>query len=51
VTIKQTSVGKSQTLSNRRLFANLKHYQAHVCWQISNTIKQTTWRHTMDSHI
>jgi len=51
VTIKQTSVGKSPILSSRRLLANLKYYQADVCWQISNTIKQTTWRHTSDSHI
>src|SRR6218665_279524 len=36
-----TSVGKSQILSSRRLLANLKYYQADVCWQISNTIKQT----------
>src|SRR6218665_2349173 len=42
VTIKQTSVGKSQILSSRRLLANLKYYQADVCWQISTTIKQTT---------
>jgi len=27
-TIKQTSVGKSQILSSRRLLANLKYYQA-----------------------
>jgi len=43
VTIKQRSVGKSQILSSRRLLAILKYYQADVCWQISNTIKQTTW--------
>src|SRR6218665_611550 len=40
VTTKQMSVGKSQVLSSRCLLANLKYYQADVCWQISNTIKQ-----------
>src|SRR6218665_1370637 len=29
-------------LSSRRLLANLKYYQTDVCWQISNTIKQTS---------
>src|SRR6218665_1675285 len=28
-----------------------EYYQADVCWQISNTIKQTTWRHTSASNI
>jgi len=51
VTIKQKSIGKSQILPSRCLLANLKYYQADVCWQISNTIKQTTWRHTSDSNI
>src|SRR6218665_1816477 len=38
-TIKQISVGKFQILSSRRLLANLKYYQADVCWQILNTIR------------
>jgi len=42
VTIKQTSVGKFKILSSRRLLANLKYYQADICWQISNTMKPTT---------
>jgi len=39
---KQTTFMLRLRLSSRRLLANVKYYQADVCWKIWNTIKPTT---------
>src|SRR6218665_2396554 len=48
--IKQKSVGKCQILSSRCLLANVKYYQADVCWQMSNTIGQILLLQSAFSH-